>query len=218
MIKLKIPFYPNLKDDLHCFQASLKMALSVLAPSTQYSYATLDSITGHKRGRVTWDIKTLLWLAEHGFYVKKVSILDYRAFTKLGARYLKYYWRPDVYEFQKSFSDLHRERWRVEKLVKTKNVELINKRPTLAMLEKHLASGWLAIIHIDVSRFDRTKKYSPHSIIITAINSASVFFHDPGFPAEINRRVGRKRFSEVLSDGELILIRAFKRPYRAAVF
>jgi len=98
MIKLKIPFYPNLKDDLHCFQASLKMALSVLAPSTQYSYATLDSITGHKRGRVTWDIKTLLWLAEHGFYVKKVSILDYRAFAKLGASHT-YNSHPVFYPF-----------------------------------------------------------------------------------------------------------------------
>lgn len=208
MIKLEIPFYPNLKGGLHCFQASLKMALAILAPSARYSYATLDRITGHKRQAVTWDIKTLSWLASHGFYVKKVSTFDYQAFARLGTRYLGNYWRPDVYKFQESFSDLHAEQRRAKKLIKAKNIELITKCPTLVVLEKHLVSGWLAIIHIDVSRFDRKKNYSPHSVIITAINSTAVFFHDPGFPPEINRRVSRKKFAKVLSDGELILIKA----------
>lgn len=213
MFKLKIPFYQNSKDNLHCFQMSLKMALSILTPSTRYSYMTLDRITGHKRQTLTWDIKTLLWLAHNGFHVKKVSTFNYRAFATLGTRYLKDFWRPDVYEVQKSLSNLYQEQQRAKKLIKTKSIELVTKHPTLATLEKHLASGWLAIIHIDVSRFDRTKNYSPHSVIVTEISPTAGFFHDPGFPPEENRRVGREKFAKVLSDGELILIKAPHRVF-----
>lgn len=182
MVKLKIPFYPNLKDNLHCFQASLRMILSVLAPSTKYSFASLDRITGYRSKTFTWDIKTMLWLAHKNYYVKKISIFDYKAFATLGRAYLKNFWRPDVYDVQESQSNLHKEQQLAKKLIKTKKIELITKRPTLAILEKHLASGWLAIVHIDVSLFDKTKNYSPHSIIITAIDSTSIFFHDPGLP------------------------------------
>jgi Peptidase_C39 like family len=207
MTKLKIPFHPNRKDNLHCFQASVKMALAVLDPSTRYSYATIDRITGYQRRTVTWDIQTLLWLAQKDFHVKKISIFDYRAFAKRGTAYLKDFWRPDVYELQKSLSDLHTERQLAKKLLETENIKLIRKHPTLAVLEKHLASGWLAIIHIDVSRFDKTKSYSPHSIIVVAVTPTTVFFHDPGLPPEINRRVSRKKFADVISDGELLLIK-----------
>lgn len=208
MIQIKIPFYPNLKDNLHCFQASLKMVLSVLTPSTKYSYKLLDRITEYRADMVTWDTRTMLWLVQKSFSVKKISIFDYHAFSKLGKAYLKDFWRPDVYKTQESQSNLRKEQLLVRRLIKTEKVELVAKHPTLFMLERHLAFGWLAILHVDVALFDKTKNYSPHSIVVTKINSTNVFFHDPGLPPEINRRVSRKKFSQVIKYGELMLIKA----------
>lgn len=186
------------------------MVLSVLTPSTKYSYKSLDRITGYRTDSVTWDIRTMLWLAENGFYVKKISIFDYQEFSKRGRAYLKDFWRPDVYETQKSQSNLLREQRLALRLVKTKEIKLFAKHPTLSILEQHLTSGWLTILHIDVSLFDGTKNYSPHSIVVTKINSTNIFFHDPGLPPEINRRVSRKKFEKVIRYGELILIKAPK--------
>ena len=58
-----------------------------------------------------------------------------------------------------------------------------------------------------VSVFDGTKNYSPHSIVVTKINSVGVFFHDPGLPPEPDRKASRKKFSKAMRYGELILIK-----------
>ena len=210
MIKLKIPFHQNLKDNIHCFQASLMMALSFLDPKTRYSYAEIDRITGFKKKYLTWNSLALLWLARKGYRVKDISTFDCEAFAKRGKTYLREYWRPDVYAAQDSQSDLIKEQRLTKRLLQTKGIEMIKKKPTLAMLEKHLASGWLAIANIDVSRFDNAKNYIAHSIIVTTISRSSIFFHDPGSTPRKNRRINRKKFARVLADGELLLIKAPK--------
>lgn len=50
------------------------MILSVLTPDIRYSYASLDRITGYHIGAVTWDIRTMLWLAET--HVQDISKYD----------------------------------------------------------------------------------------------------------------------------------------------
>lgn len=207
MIKLNIPFHPNLKDNLHCFQASLMMVLSFFESDFKYSAAEIDRVTGFQKNRLTWNSLALLWLAHNGYSIKDISDFDSEVFAKRGKAYLREYWRPDVYAFQNSESDLTKEQRLTKRLLQTESIKMIKKRPALAMLEKHLASGWLAIANIDISRLNNNKYYSPHSIVITGMSPISVFFHDPGSTSRQNRRIGRNKFMNVLADGELVLIK-----------
>jgi len=210
MIKLDIPFHPNAKDNIHCFQASLRMVLAYFEPDTKYSYAEIDQVTGFRRGYLTWTTLAILWLASKGYRVKDISTFDCEEFAKHGKMYLKKYWRPDVYAVQNSQSDLVKEQRSTKRALYTKGIEMIKQKPTVTMLEKHLMSGWLAIANIDISRFNNTKHYSAHSIVVTAITPSSVAFHDPGSASRKNRRIRRIKFAEVLSAGELMLIKAPK--------
>lgn len=207
MIRLKIPFHPNLKDNLHCFQASLMMVLSFFESDFKYSAAEIDRVTGFQKKRLTWNSIALLWLARKGYSVKDISDFDSEAFAKRGKAYLREYWRSDVYAVQNSESDLTKEQQLTKRLLQTERIKMIKKRPTLAMLEKHLVSGWLAIANIDISRLNNSEHYSPHSIVITGMSRISVFFHDPGSTSRQNRRVGIKKFAKVIQNGELILIK-----------
>ena len=79
-------FYKNLKDDLHCFQAALKIVLSKYYPGKEYSFKYIDQVTGFKKGEFTQDTKGLLWLAEKGFEIVRVSDFDDNRFIKEGEK------------------------------------------------------------------------------------------------------------------------------------
>ena len=64
---LKIPFYKNTKDSLHCFQACLRSVLKFYFPKKDYSFEYLDRITVHKKGKGTWVSAALLFLAKKWF-------------------------------------------------------------------------------------------------------------------------------------------------------
>lgn len=210
MIKLKIPFHPNAKDNLHCFQASLMMVLSFFEPAVTYSVAEIDRVTGFQKERLTWNSLALLWLARKGYRIKDISDFDSESFAKSGKTYLREFWRADVYAVQNAESDLANEQRLTKRLLQTEEIEMINKRPTLAVLEKHLVSGWLAIANIDISRLNNSKQYSSHSVVLTGISQSSVFFHDPGSISHQNRRIKRSKFENVLADGELVLIKQLR--------
>lgn len=202
-----IPFFSNSKDDLHCFQAALKMALTALSPKVNWSDRKINKITGFSKRELTWDTKAIEWLYKNNFQVHKISTFDYTKFAHFGKSYLKRIWRKDIYDVQNKYSNIAAEQKRVKQLLNTKTVKFFIKKPTISILNKYLLRGWVAIIHIDVSVFDDKKDYSPHSIIITKITSKNVFFHDPGLPPEPNRIVDRNKFAKELKDAEILLIK-----------
>jgi hypothetical protein len=61
-----VPFYANVPDATHCFQASLKMVLKCFRPSEEYSWADLDVHTAKAEGLGTFPFAGLTWLHERG--------------------------------------------------------------------------------------------------------------------------------------------------------
>ncbi len=202
-----IPFFKNKKDNLHCFQASLKMALAVYEPHKTYSFTQLDTITGFRSNKMTWDTQALLWLAKKGFQIKKYSTFEYASFVRRGASYLKALWRPDVYKIQRSHSNLRAEQQRAKLLIQTPVIALVPKSATLSVIERHLQKGWVPLMHVDVSLFDKTKDYSPHTILITSVRKNTVTFHDPGLPPEMSRTVPSRKFARALKQAEVIFLK-----------
>lgn len=199
-MKIKIPFHKNLKDDLHCFQACLKMVLSFFVPKKNFTYKKLDEITGHKKGKWTWDTMTKLWLAKHNFLVIKISNFDYRKFAILGEKYLKKFWVSTVYETQKQMSDLKYEQYLSKKILSSRNIKLIKRRAKVKDIEKYFNQEFMIVALINPYILKRQKDYSSHSVVITGINKKFVIFHESGLPAKKNKKAPLKLFNKALYD------------------
>lgn len=191
---LEIPIYKNTKDGTHCFQACLKSVLKFYFPKKAYSFKSLDRLTGHKKGKWTWDTKALIFLSKIGFEVIYISNFDYRKFAKLGEEYLRKHWTDEVYQVQKKFSDFRNEQHLAKKLIKEKKVKLKKRPGTLKDIKTLFAQGYIILAPINPYVLDRKKGYTSHLVIITDIKKDTIFFNDPGLPPQKNRKAKIKVF------------------------
>lgn len=209
---LKVPFYKNTKDDMHCFQACLKMILKYYFPRKNYSYRELDKLSGHKKGKLTWQGASLLALSRLGLEVVNMENLDYRQFAKRGESYLKLIWSEEVFGVQSKHSNLAYEQRIAGRLIKNKRISLVNKVVGISDIEKFFKKKFLVLVAVNSSVFLGQRGYRPHMVFISDVDKKTLTFHDPGLPPMENRKVGRALFKRAISppwreDTNLIAIR-----------
>ncbi|MBI4224037.1 MAG: hypothetical protein HY609_03825, partial [Deltaproteobacteria bacterium] len=103
-----VPFFANLSDGTHCYQAALKMVLTYFT-GKEWSFDALDLLTGKLKDKWTWPTASLIWLTENGFAVKLVEKFSYRDFAARGKDYLIEKCGREVAGAQALHSDLFRE-------------------------------------------------------------------------------------------------------------
>ena len=79
---LKVPFYGNTKDNLHCFEACIKMVLKYFEPNKSFSWKELDKLSGKKKGMGSWPTTMLINLYKRGYTIEMWEKWDYLAFVK----------------------------------------------------------------------------------------------------------------------------------------
>jgi len=209
---LKIPFYTNMKDGNHCFQACFKMILKHYFPEKNYSFKELDKLSNHIKGKWTWQGTFLLELSKMGFEVVNIENLDYKKFAKDGAEYLKTIWSEDVFNTQDQFSDLKQEQKIAQRMVEENKLKLINIEVSLKDVEKYFNEGFMVVVSVNPCIFERRKCYSSHLVLITNISKDTITFHDPGLPPVENNKVSKKLFEKAMTkpwkeDTNLIAVR-----------
>jgi hypothetical protein len=189
-------FYRNLKDDLHCFQAALKIVLSKYYPKKEFSYAYIDRVTGFKKGEFTQDIKGLLWLAKKGFEIVRVSDFDDRRFVREGEKYLKWYWKPEIYRRQKESTDFSKMRSLTRELMP--HAKLFVQLPKANDIDELMEHGYTVMAHVNPRELNRKNADIIHTVVI--VKSSKNFFtiHNPGLPPESNKRVSRKKLAKAM--------------------
>jgi len=193
----------NTKDNSHCLQACIRMALNF-----PISYKNLDKITGNKPQQWSWQGSILLWLNKLGYDVVNIENLDYKKFSEEGEIYLKRLWPQNVFEAQKNNSDLGRERKIAKELLKQK-VRLINRRIDDKLISKYFNSGYKIIVSINPLVLAKKSGYWSHMVIINNITDKKIIFNDPGLPAIKNRVANKKLFLKAVDkpDSNLIAIK-----------
>jgi len=191
-------FYKNLKDDLHCFQAAIKIVLSKHYPNKEFSFSQINRATGFKKNSATWDSRGLLWLTKQGFEIERISDFDYHRFAKQGEKYLKWFWRPDVYEWQSKNANFNKEQEAVKALLPY--ISHTFRKATIRDIERAYMHGYDIIASVNARMLDRRKGYTNHSVVVVGITKLFITFHDPGLPPEPNRRVSKRRFGKALSE------------------
>ena len=175
----QIPYFANLEDGTHCYQAALKMVLSYFY-NKDWSFKELDCITGKLPGKWTWPTASLLWLLDHQFEVRLIETFDYNAFAKRGKDYLAEKYGDEVAEAQNQNSDLAREQKLAEKFAQKNCVT--QRTPEWHDLECLFKDKYLIICNINACLIHNRKGYSGHFVVPLKVSGSSIVLHDPGLP------------------------------------
>jgi len=193
-MRYKIPyFYPNRKDDLHCSQAVSKMIFNYFQPEKNYSWETIDKLTGFKEGLWTWPNKIQIKMARMGFDVYNKDLFDYKKFAKLGGKYIIQRYGKEVGEAQIENSDIPAETKKIPDYLKQVRTE--NAVPSLKDIKKFLQKGYLVSCNINSRVLSKTKGYVGHLVLVYKVEDRYVHLHDPGLPPRPKRKVPKQLFN-----------------------
>ncbi|MBI3671376.1 hypothetical protein HY249_01115 [Candidatus Azambacteria bacterium] len=195
---LDIPFYSNLKDDTHCFQACLKMLLKHYFPNENSSFKYLDKVTFHKKNKWTWNSGALLFLSNMGFSVINIENFDYKQFVEFGEKYLRMIWTDEVFDTQKQYSDFKQERKLAKKLIKNKSIKLKRRWTNMGEVEDLFKKHYLIMISVNPYILKKMNGYAYHLVVITDIDKKYITFHDPGLPSLKNKKVLKTLFLKAM--------------------
>ena len=182
-----IPFYPNTKDDTHCYQAVFRMILKYYFPNENYTWKQLDEITSKVKGLWTWPMAGLLWLTYKKFDVKVIEPFDYNQFIKLGGKYLIKEYGKEVGESQIKHSDIKQEIVIAKKFIKRIKIE--KRIPNQADLKGLIKQDYLIICNVNIKLLNKKKGYAGHFVLLKGLNNSSYILHDPGLLPYNNRKV-----------------------------
>lgn len=188
-----IPFFANLADGTHCYQAALKMALMALS-GHEYSFEELDELTGKKLGQWTWPTQSLLWLMENGYEITLIEEFSYEDFGKMGKKYLEKKWGREVADAQEANSDLSWEQKLASKLAKKISVDY--RIPNWDDLKNLFKEGSFLICNVNSQLLHKKSGYSGHFIVPAEVGEDFIILHDPGLPPAPNMQVTRNTFEK----------------------
>lgn len=194
-----VPFYANTPDDTHCFQASFRMILKYFLPERDFSWEELEKMSAKQPGLSTWPQQMLLNLHHMDFDIVMIEGFDGPAFAREGAGYLKRTFGEKVAEWQIMNSDIPAEQEIYKRLLST-NVKIEVRQPDLDEFKTFLDDGYLITCTVNSRRLNHRTGYVGHSVVVYAIDAATVTFHDPGSPAHEARQVTRDEFIQAWAD------------------
>ncbi len=177
---MNIPFFPNIGDGTHCFQAVIKMALAALIPEREFSYEELDRISLKLPGRWTWPTAAMLWMIEKGLEIKLIEEFDYADFANRGGDYLIERYGEEVGRAQIEHSDVEFERDISLRFSKIAPIEL---RPAnFNDVQKEMERGAVVIVNLNAAALLGQEGYSGHFVVICDVDEEEIRLHDPGLP------------------------------------
>jgi len=191
-MQYQVPFFGNHTDDLHCFQASLKMVAKYFWPNEDYSWEELDKITAKKPDKWTWPLAGLLWLKSKGAEVVVKEIFDHQMFVDKGEEYLIDFFGKSVGQTQIDNSDIPQERELTK--VALNKLKIVKELPSVDDIIDFLNNQYLVAANINSSALNNKPGYVGHFVVITGHDDNHLIIHDPGLPPFPNRKVTKDQF------------------------
>lgn len=188
----KVPFYANLPDDLHCYQASLRMVLNYFLPKKKFTWKQLDRMTGQKKGLWTWATRGVLALQNMGFDIIDIEEFDYGKLARSAPAYLKELYGEEVGTEQIRHSDIPTVEKDAEEFVRRIPVDY--RLPDFSDVNRLLDRGYLIGCLVNAKKLNGQTGYVGHFVVVFRCTDQTVFLHDPGLPPRKNRRVTRNVF------------------------
>lgn len=188
-----IPYFANLPDGTHCYQAALKMVLFHFSDK-EWSFEELDRLSGKLPGRWTWPTQSFLWLLDHGYEVRLVELFSYEKFATEGEKYLIQELGEEVAREQEANSDLSREQTLAAQFAKKATLE--KRIPSWEDLKSFMKDGYLIICNINSCKLFDREGYAGHFVVPVRLEKDHLILHDPGLPPKPSLKVERTIFEK----------------------
>ncbi len=192
-VKQPVSFYANTEDNLHCFQAVLKMVLKYFLPDQDFSWPRLDKMTARKSNLWTWPTAGALSLYKLGFSIVDMSSFDASKFAKQGKEYLIEFSGSEIGTKQAQMSNLAQEKKLAREYVNTLGINTTT--PTTSEIHHLINQGYLVTCNLNSKALYHKQGFAGHFIIILTINKDTITYHDPGLPPRPNHQADITNFT-----------------------
>ncbi len=192
MTRSSLPFYENTKDDTHCYQAVLRMALKHFEPEVDWTLSALDLLSAKRPGKYTWATASVIALLKKGYDVKGASLFDSERFVELGEKYLIEFYGVDDGNVQIQNCNVAQEIRLTRQLNRLVPPEV--REPDLQEVQKLLDDGYVVITNVNSRALNGLDGYVGHFVVVLKVGDDGVEVHDPGLPPQANRVVPKDVF------------------------
>lgn len=210
----QVPFFANLPDGTHCYQAALKMVLTYFI-NKEWSDEELDQITQKLKDKWTWPTASLIWLLKNGFEIKMIEEFSYEAFADKGKDYLIEKCGIEVANAQEANSDIQREKRLAVEFVQSGG-RVDYRIPAWKDLEYLFKAEYLIICNINANLLYNHSGYSGHFVVPIAMTNKEIILHDPGLPPAPSIKVEKEVFEKAWAyptEGEKNILAIRKTPF-----
>lgn len=190
-------FFPNDEDDSHCFQASLKMALTEIAPEIDSLINSYDEFTGKSpKFKYTWPITGAINAAKLGLDVVYIDQFNLTSFIENPSKALTAVLGSEIAEDQMVNSNIPDVVKAARELLVNENVSVIFEIPTLQQLKSLIDKGYAVIVNVNARVLTGKEGYSGHFVYVYDYNKNDLIMHNPGLPPEPSLKVNFDRFEK----------------------
>jgi hypothetical protein len=189
-------FYSNSPDEVHCFQASLKMVLSDKAPDLKVGLPELLFITGNSGELTTWPLRAAVYLANAGFDVLFVDPFPLHEFIKAPEQAMRSFYGDETADWQMANSNIPRAVLDAETMLENRHVEVQFAIPNLDDLCRMLAAGYLCICNVNAKTLTSESGYAGHFVVVYDVDLAgrTISLQNPGPPMNKEAEVSFELF------------------------
>jgi len=190
-MSLKIPFFSNLPDDMHCMQSCMRMALKYYFPDKDFSFEQIDALIGlGKRKLWSTPVQAVVAFDDFGLNTKCYAAGDFEKYLREGVNYIKKNYKN--WKTILKHIDVNLDMKFIREALKRKLLEM--KKLQFDEIESFFKKGNIIMLAINTNVFKGKKGYVGHFVLITDIGNDYVEFHDPGLPPIPRRRESKDNF------------------------
>jgi hypothetical protein len=200
-------FVSNDADDLHCLQATARMALQMLT-GDRLDMKQADELTGFVANRETWPFQMMLGMAERGLTVHNIEDFDPNAFIRNPqAEILRQVRDPQIADSIHAMSDYSVEVARVHACMDHPDVTFVRQTPTLDDLASHTRRiDTVVICNVNSLALRAKEGYAGHFVLVTSCLADTITVQDPGLPPAPDCSVSHSTFLKAWTMANMLTI------------
>lgn len=175
-----IPYYKN-PTSTHCVQATLRMGFEYFNPEKIWTWEELDSLTSHREGITTWNMRGYIETSNLGYDVVIYDPIDYAQFVEDPEGYISRAFSPAYAEETLRLSDLPQAIEDAKLLLKQKNLNLHARSYTLEEYKNLLNNGYFIATWVSSMALNgNDDECAGHFILVFKYDVNGIYAHDPG--------------------------------------
>jgi hypothetical protein len=201
MLTHPYPFISNDPDDLHCYQATVRMVWEGLFGET-LSPQRADELTLFVAGAQTWPFAGMLALAERGATVSNVEDFDPEAFVSDPYTEILRQSGGDKELTDKivSVADADEQKPLVRRCLDHPRISFVRSNPTMADLRQATTLPDTAVIcNVNYRALVGREGYNGHFVLVEKAISDELTIQDPGLPPLKDHQVDADTFMKAWS-------------------